>query len=105
MPLLIAIIILALIGICILAVFFFAISYRTIMSALGAIFFFASLVVLPPILAGPNQGLQILVFFGLVVVVFMSVGKDIIRDRRLNFFMGGALLLGIIFNYFSFCRR
>ena len=105
MPLLIALLIFALIGTSIFAILFFTINYRTIMSALAGIIFFVSLVVLPVIVAGANEGLQLLVILGIILIVYMSVGKDIIRDHRLNFSMGGALLLGIIFNLFNFCRR
>jgi uncharacterized membrane protein (UPF0136 family) len=87
------------------ALIFFFINYRTIMSVLAGIAFLASLIFLPSIIAGSHEGVQILAFFGIVLIVYMSVGRDIVRDRRLNFFMGGALLIGTIFNFTIFCRR
>ena len=102
MPLLLPLAIFALLGFFVLLFF---INFRTLMSIMAGIIFFVALVALPPLLAGGDEGLQLLVFFGILVIVFMTVGKDIIHDRRLNFFMGAALLLGLMFNFSYFCRR
>ena len=96
---------LIIIGVLTLAVLYYCLNLRTILSALASILFFLALIWLPPLLAGSNEGLQILIFLGIVLIIYMSVGKDIFKSKLLNFLMGIALFFAICVNFFQFCRR
>ena len=86
-------------------IIYFLFNFRTILSALAGMLFFIALIGIPPLLAGSNLWLQFLIFFGIILIVYMSVGKDIFKSKLLNFLMGVALLIAICVNFFQFCRK
>ncbi len=90
------------------AVFFFILNYRNIMIILASLVFLIALIIIPSAISdsefmlallGSNytpSGAYFIAFWLILLVVFLAAGKDIMKNRVLNFFMGLALIGGLI---------